>query len=252
MKEALEAALERTDIWLMIFTAIVALGVGGEAVFGVRHWLLSRRLRTVLSAEDQQHRAEIARLNDKAGEANEQAGIAQRDAEIARKNAEGFRLQIAQANERSAQAEQHAAQANEAAERERLARTKIEERLAWRRVNPQQHSLFVGMLSPYKGSTVELEKFGDLEASIFADDIIRVLSDSKWLVRLSMIGQDSTLYIGPGLNPKYGLRCEVNDSLPAGMALVAVCKELRALSITPMPPRDGVVARIKVGIRPPP
>jgi len=68
MKEALEAVLERTDIWLMIFTAIVAIGVGGEAVFGVKHWLLSRKLRTILNAEEQKSRAEIARLYEKAGE----------------------------------------------------------------------------------------------------------------------------------------------------------------------------------------
>ena len=51
MREALEASLEATDIWLLVFTGIVAIGVVGEGIFGVRHWLLSRRLRVVLETE---------------------------------------------------------------------------------------------------------------------------------------------------------------------------------------------------------
>jgi hypothetical protein len=56
VKEALQASIERLDVLLQIFAFIVAVGVLGEAGFGVRHVLLSRRLRMLQKAEDLQLR----------------------------------------------------------------------------------------------------------------------------------------------------------------------------------------------------
>jgi hypothetical protein len=79
MREALEASLEATDIWLLVFTGIVAIGVVGEGVFGVRHWLLSRKLRVVLETEEAVRRIEIANVTERANNA-------ERDTEILRQS----------------------------------------------------------------------------------------------------------------------------------------------------------------------
>ncbi|MBZ5566106.1 MAG: hypothetical protein LAP13_27270, partial [Acidobacteriia bacterium] len=66
MREALEAALSRTEFWLQVFAVVVAVGVTGEAIFGVRLWLMGRRLRAIQQSEDLKNRTEIARLRAEA------------------------------------------------------------------------------------------------------------------------------------------------------------------------------------------
>lgn len=73
MKEALEASIERLDVVLQVFAVIVAIGVLGEAVFGVRHVLLSRRLRVLQKADETQYQLTIARLQYDVAKADKEA-----------------------------------------------------------------------------------------------------------------------------------------------------------------------------------
>jgi len=76
-KEVVEAAigaLERTsntiDFWLLIFTCVVALGVIGEAIFGVAHLLNANKLAPLRAREGQLTALEISSANDRAQQAN--------------------------------------------------------------------------------------------------------------------------------------------------------------------------------------
>jgi hypothetical protein len=63
-KNEIETMLERTDVWLMIFGIIVVVGVAGESVFGIVHWMQSRRLQAFQQIEEQQRKQDIARLEN--------------------------------------------------------------------------------------------------------------------------------------------------------------------------------------------
>jgi hypothetical protein len=158
MKEALEASIEKLDVWLQVFAVIVAVGVLGEAIFGVRHILLSRRLRSLTKAEDISRQADIARLNKEAADAR-------KDAEAAHVLAKGFERDIAAAN-------RVAAEANRIAESERLARTKIEEKLAPRRLTEEQCNKIKAGLGNFRGAHLGIGVFSDPESGRFADELI--------------------------------------------------------------------------------
>ena len=42
---SLDGAIRSLDRWVLIFGAFVAIGVVGETVIGLRHWILDGRLR---------------------------------------------------------------------------------------------------------------------------------------------------------------------------------------------------------------
>ena len=97
----LESSLALLDTLIQVFAVLAAIGIVGEVGFGVRHWILNRRLQGLVHFEDQKRQAEIARLNKEAGDARQAAGAA---------------------IERAAVAEERAAIANQKAEAEHIAR----------------------------------------------------------------------------------------------------------------------------------
>src|SRR5882762_2929192 len=109
-KEALEALLASLDNWAALFIALVVLGVGGELIVHLRQSSANKKLGALQRSEAKAQEAEIARLN---------------------KDAEALKLDVAKANERSSEA-------NRIAEQEKLARLKIEERLAPRSLSKEQ------------------------------------------------------------------------------------------------------------------
>lgn len=144
---------------------LVAIGVAGE-------FLGEFIARPINKRRESGQLAEIARLT--------------REAEEAKKTAEGFKLEIATANTKAASAqeraekasehiafaEEQAAQANKAAESERLARLKIEERLAPRRLSPDQCASFRANLIGAITSKVEIFFVStDPETADFASDL---------------------------------------------------------------------------------
>jgi hypothetical protein len=199
MKEAIEASLERLDVILQIFAVIVAVGVLGEAVFGVRHVLLSKRLRALQNSENAKQQLVIASL--------------QTEAEVARKEAEGFRLDIAEANTRATSAEAQVASANAAsrdavakvanaeariaeaqrgsaeanllAERERTARLQLEAKLADRRISAAQQLAMVENLKAWSGITVDVVVWGDTpEIKFISTQILEAMQQANWIIQL--------------------------------------------------------------------
>lgn len=137
-KPELESALSVLDTLILISGVLVAVGILGEVGFGLRHWALNRRLRALQQVEEMGHQTELARLATESAKAS-------RDAEEARKDTAAWSARIAEAEAR-------AAEANKKAEEERLARVRIEERLApTRRLSPEQQQSLVGRLKSFAG-----------------------------------------------------------------------------------------------------
>src|ERR1700735_5645507 len=104
-KAALEASLSTMDTWIQVFAVLVAMGIVGEVGFGVRHWVLNRRLAILQHAEDLNQEETIAAVKKNAAAALERAATAEASLGAAKRES-------AVANERAALAEQHAAEAN--------------------------------------------------------------------------------------------------------------------------------------------
>ncbi|MFZ0798388.1 MAG: hypothetical protein WCA13_02615 [Terriglobales bacterium] len=104
-KAELVAAISTLDTLIQIFAVLVAIGILGEVGFGVRHWVLNRRLALIQHAEDLNQEQVIAAMNKEAGDARREAGLAMERAGKAEEN-------LGNARKAAAIAEQHAADAN--------------------------------------------------------------------------------------------------------------------------------------------
>jgi hypothetical protein len=183
-KASLEASLAALDTWIQVFAVIVAIGIVGEVGFGVKHWILNRRLQRIQHSEDQEHQAETARLNKEAGDARKAAGEALERAGKAQENLAGAHERAAAANERAAKAEQHAAEANKKAEEERLARVRIEQRLAPRSLGPAQQRELSERLRPFAGRSLDIFMYGETPEIVSLTMVIKSTVESAgWNVR---------------------------------------------------------------------
>ena len=99
-------------------------------------------------------KAQIAASDAKAKHAEAQVAEAHKSAMEASAKAEGFRLDIAKAVERAANAEKETARLNKAAEDERLARMKIEERLADRMLSDVQLKAIAAKIKEFSGRRI--------------------------------------------------------------------------------------------------
>ena len=144
-KAQIQATLQHIDVWLLVFGIIVVIGVGGESIFGFRHWWNSRKLQTIQSADEHEREETIARLNEQA---------------------QSFQLQIAQANERTAKAELE------------LAKLK-----APRVLTEGQKRELIAALKPFPNTPVSIVfEFADGEAKALAAQLFVVLHDAGWKV----------------------------------------------------------------------
>ena len=149
-KNTLESIVSFTEFWGVLITLVGALLLFVTVVS-------NRPLKRLLAAEAQKEREE----------------------------AEHQRLAL---QGQIAAAQETAALANERAEQERLARIRIEQRLASRRINEMEYQAFVLALQPYAASSVQVQTMGDFEAGQFADDIIKMLSAARWKVQVHFAG----------------------------------------------------------------
>jgi len=151
---------------------LVALGVVGE-------FLIDRISGPVIKRRDDAQRAEIAKLNKEAGEARQAAsGAMERIAEAQEETAKAS-AQAAAANERAARLEKEAAELKDEAEKERLARIKIEERLAPRALSPEQTENLKSGLVALKGKSLTLQFISGIpEIAVYADSLAKVLTQA--------------------------------------------------------------------------
>jgi hypothetical protein len=148
----LEALIGRLEVWALIFGALVAIGVVGESVYGIRLWWNNRKLQAMQSAESDSLRAEIAKLGNTTAEANARA-----------------------------------AEANQKFESERIARLKLEQRLAPRVISMEQANIIGALLKRFSGQKYVFVTYqDDKEAMEFAGQINTVLSQmAGWTVEQS-------------------------------------------------------------------
>jgi hypothetical protein len=91
-KEGLEALIARQEVWALIFGALVAIGVAGESVFGVRIWYNSRKLHKIERDENIALQLQVAEAKNRIAEANEGSLKAQVELAKLRKETEARRL----------------------------------------------------------------------------------------------------------------------------------------------------------------
>ena len=132
---------------------------------------------------------------------------------------------IADAEQHIAEANAKAAEASEAAERERLARTQLEGRFAWRRIEPKSQKAAIDLLKAYKGSTVTFQVGGlrDPELDGFVQQVYNIFDSSAWKVDYSRYGLST--------DPILGCSCQVDARTPAGQALEKACSHFPGAKI---------------------
>jgi hypothetical protein len=172
-KPELEAAIGTLDTLIQVFALLVAIGIVGEVGFGVRHWVLARRLQVIQSAEDLSQEQAIAGFNKEAGDARKDAALAIERAAKAEENLGAARKEAAAASER-------AAEANRIAEGEKLARLKIEEKLAPRNLTEEQQKRFKDKVGLFVGTPYELVVDPVPEAINLITTIDNILRSSSW------------------------------------------------------------------------
>ncbi len=101
--KTVEAAISRIDTYVLLFGSLVAIGVTGETILGIRHWIKDRQLRNLRGIEARMHESEILGLQGKIADAN---ALAQTTA-----------LQAAALNKEAKQAEQKISEAFGACEK---------------------------------------------------------------------------------------------------------------------------------------
>src|SRR5258708_28779205 len=104
-KAELLATISTLDTLIQIFAVLVAIGILGEVGFGVRHWVLSRRLAVTQHAKDLNQEQAIATMNKEAGDARRDSSFAMERAGKAEENLGNARKAAADANERAAKLE---------------------------------------------------------------------------------------------------------------------------------------------------
>ncbi|HXM21064.1 MAG TPA: hypothetical protein VN948_07360 [Terriglobales bacterium] len=125
---------------------VLILGIAGELLSAVRTSQLSGQI--IANIEERAGKAK-----QKAGEADERASANNKEAEQLRKDAEG----------------------------ERLARVKIEEGVAWRRLNDDQRKEFASSLRRFSGQLADCGYLmSDMEAFSFSSDIAIALRAAGW------------------------------------------------------------------------
>jgi hypothetical protein len=217
--KSLEKSLDSLSVWLIVWTALVVLGLGVELADDLRKVVKERpikwtkhllvigggllitmgvagelfvqfkasKVETILRADSHQVEALL----------NKQAADANKEAEEVRNEAASALIQIAQAKKDAelarrdaesfkldiAKANEHAAEASQKAEEERLARLKIEEKLAPRRISAEQTATLVGDLRPLIGKQVFLSFIaGDPETAAFTELVRNTLAKAGLVV----------------------------------------------------------------------
>jgi hypothetical protein len=151
-KELLSSISSWAEIAAVLFTTLGALS-------GVTYVLASRPLRKAEARERLVLQARVAEAQSTAAAAEAHIGDAKKEAALA---------------------EQHAAEANRTAERERLARVRLEQQLAPRRLTAVQRAKLVDSLGGFTGGATIVSPILDPEATDFGDDLDVALRAAGW------------------------------------------------------------------------
>ncbi len=179
-KEALESLIAALENWSAFFTLLVVIGVGGELIVHLVQSRANKKLIAIQHSEAFAQETEIAKLRNESAstqldiaKANQGAAEALKQAARAEENLGNARKDAALANER-------AAEANKIAEGERLARLKIEQRLAPRKLNDDQQKRIEAKVKPFANTAYELAVNPVPEAVDLLSTIDTVLRAAGW------------------------------------------------------------------------
>ena len=156
-------------------------------------------------------------------------------------------------------ADARAAEANEKAEKERLARIRLEEDLAWRRLTKDDQKIVASRLAKFYGQVVTLwYGAGDKEAETLAWELATSLNSAKWKVfspasSITMAQSGNTF--GSVSPPETGIRvASTGDkhSMEASQALVHELLSLGfdAIKFPKIEERKGPVVIVTINVRP--
>ena len=101
--------------------------------------------------------------------------------------------QVAQAHDEAAKANSRAAELNEKAEQERLSRVRLEQRVAWRRIDAESASKISERLVEKPSSVAVFHISNDTEAQNLAQEVQRIFQMSKWSVATASISYSDIL-----------------------------------------------------------
>jgi hypothetical protein len=150
-------------IWGLALAAIAAVFVViATRIVVSKTGELSTAQDLLSEAKDRDRDVKIAEAQKAAGEAHERAS---------------------KADERAFKTEKEAARLTKEAEDERMARVKIEERVAWRHLTKEQQSGIAGRLKRFANQWGNIGRVSyDAEITAFATDIAQTLSAAGWHV----------------------------------------------------------------------
>lgn len=181
----------------------VAIGVVGEFL---GDWMDKPHVRIIEAARGE----ELARLQTESDSARARIAQAQ--------------VQIADAHKEAAAANAHAAEANRIAEGERLARVKIEERMAPRRLTIEQQQRVIAQITPFGRQSYSPGVTNQTEAIDFLRVMERVFQSAGWhksFVQIADINVgDASLINCSGVEIQIADRY-VTELRPAASALTA-------------------------------
>jgi hypothetical protein len=161
-RTGLEASIATMETLIQVFALLIAIGIVGVVGFGIRHWVLNRRMQAVLHTEQLERDTRIAELNKEAWDARQAAS---------------------DAVEHAAKADERAAIANRKTEEEKLARMRLEERLTPRHIDTEQVIGLLVDLTPLKGEKVTVFFVSeDPETTVFAQRLGKVMTDAGLIV----------------------------------------------------------------------
>lgn len=164
---ALETSIRKLDTWVLVFAALVAIGVLGESVLGIWHWLKDRELRPLRITQSQLHERELEVLrNDTARLSSE---------------TETARGEIAKSNERAGVASAEAARANANAAMANQRAAEIMKAAAWRQLSAEQQRRFLTSLAHRsRGKVVLAWIANDPESLGLAVQLSELLTRAQW------------------------------------------------------------------------
>lgn len=199
----------RRKLFTVMGGVLITVGVVGELGVAVMSSSVETKLRAARHDIEAVLNKEASDARKDAGDANERAGKAAEHASLA--------------DERAANAEKEAARLKKAAEDEKLARVKIEERIRPRRLSPRQREVIRAALSPYSGARVRISTVADdAESFNLGADIKDAVSSAGWLV--AFFGP--VTYLGPSASQlPSGVEILVGGMLNA--PAIALLKALR-------------------------
>lgn len=224
-RDAIIASMEHLETWAMVFTFLVAIGVAGEFFVGFKQRRLSKLLRV---ADDTHALAQEALVQAARADALKAA------AEVA-----SATFDIEDAKRAAAEANARAAEANQKAEEERLARVKIEERLAPRVLTQADVGSLVVKLKSFPGTQVAMFVANGNEPTALANTLMQALETAGWKLSATQgdTGGDS------------GIVVELTDNADAeaGRAAQALADGLSGILQTtgPIPSRN--LTRMGIG-----